>query len=159
MLQVTVNLSQVEDIQDKLDKLGEKLYTFDLAMATIGQSLAEYYAGPAFDSQGGAFASDDDGGGLWPALNPAYALYKAKHYGTPIMVALGTPHMRDLFTYESDDNSVTVGNTASYFQYHQSTEERTGNLPRREMIGVNETVKGLINDIINADIRDKIASV
>lgn len=160
MLGIQVNLSEIQQVQDRIDKLGRKLYQFDAVLEAIGKTVTEYYAGPAFDSQGGAFArsADNPDGGRWPALSPYYALYKAKKLRTPIMVGTSSPHMRDMFTYATDDTSVTIGNTSPHFVYHQSTEPRT-RLPRRQMIGMNETIKGMIAEIVENDIRTKIGDI
>jgi phage gpG-like protein len=149
MLSVQVNITGGDEIKDKLDKLGQSLYMFEAAMDSIGQSLVTYYSTLPFNSQGGVYDN------VWPALSEAYALWKAKHLGTPILVADDTPHMQDSFTYQADQTSVTVGNSADYFEYLQLGTNR---MPQRQMIGVNDDVRGLINDIINSDIQAKIAA-
>lgn len=151
-MKVRVEITNVKEIQGKLDKLGQSLYILDEAMASIGKSLSTYFATVAFNSQGGVF---DD---VWATLNETYAIWKAKKLGTPIMVGTSSPHMRDSFTFDATSMSVYVYNTSDHFDYHQSTEDRH-KLPRRQMIGVNDDVRGIINDIINEDIKSKIASV
>lgn len=150
MLSIKVTITGANEIKAKLSKLGQRLYMFDAAMATIGKKLDTYYSTVAFNSQGGVFNTK------WDSLNSSYASWKAKKLGTPILVGDSIPHMRDSFTFESSSNRVTVYNTSDHFEFHQVG---TRKMPQRPMIGVNNDVRGLINDIINKDIKDKIESV
>lgn len=149
MINVEVHITNAAEISQKLEKLGESLYMMDAAMATIGKDLSTYFATIAFNSQGGVYSN------VWVALNDAYALWKAKKLGTPILVGTSIPHMRDSFTFESTSTSVYVTNTSDHFEFHQLG---TSKLPQRQMIGVNDDVRGIINDIINEDIKQKIES-
>lgn len=158
MISVNVTISNYEDITDKLTKLGQSLYMFDSAMASIGKALVDYYSVVGFNSQGGVFDDGSGGSGVWAPLASAYAAWKAKKIGTPILVGTNVPHMRDQFDYTADSDSVYISNTADYFKYHQSSESRSSNLPRRQMIGTNDDIRSIINDIIDADIKQKIAS-
>lgn len=150
MISVQVQITNAAEISEKLGKLGESLYMMDEAMASIGKDLDTYFSTIAFNSQGGVYEN------VWSSLNDAYALWKAKKLGTPILVGTSIPHMRDSFTFESSSTSVYVYNTSDHFEFHQLG---TSKMPQRQMIGVNDDVRGIINDIINEDIKNKIASV
>lgn len=151
MPSVTVTITGTQEEIDKLRSLGDKLNDFGDATKEIGDRLTNYYASEAFGSQGGVF------GEIWPDLNPIYAKRKAKLYpGAPILYITGT--MERSFTYESDSNSVVIGNSAPYFKYHQSTEPRT-KMPYRPMMLINDDVRSIAHDAIQKDVDQKLANL
>lgn len=148
MLQVSVTVSGTKEVQGKLRKLGQELYMLQGAMESIGESLSKYYRDVAFASQGGVF------GAAWPRLSPQYAARKAKQYpGRSPLVRTGK--MQRGFDYDASRNSVTIFNESDHFVYHQSTAPRK-KIPRRQMIGVNTTVKNTVKVIMEKEIAAKI---
>lgn len=149
-----------------LDQLGSELVKMDVAMESIGESLTDYFAGQAFASQGGVY------GEVWQALSETYQIYKATGHTTldqkrwrdttntntypgrgPLVK---TGDMQQGFDYEADSDSVTIFNDVEYFVYHQSDEPRDSNLPRRVMMAINDDVREIIMQIINAEVERKI---
>ncbi len=63
------------------------------------------------------------------------------------------------FTASHTATSVTIGNTAKYYKYHQSSAARSSKLPRRQMAGVNGKIKDMVRDAVRADIKKKLATV
>ena len=147
-MQVSIQITGVEKVYQKLNRLGQGLYNFNEAMRLIGQDLVSYYANEGFGSQGGVFDH------VWPRLSSKYSVYKAKKWpGRGILEASGA--MRHGFIYSANSTSVAVDNQVDYFKYHQSTAPRT-KMPWRPSMGVNDQVKERIKTIIEADIRLKI---
>lgn len=150
MLSVTIKISGDKETIAKLGKLGQSFMSFQMAMREIGKELPAYFAGQVYVSQGGAL------GEKWEPLKQATKNRKAKMYpGAQPLVATGT--MQKSFDAEYPDaNSVMIGNTAPYFVYHQSKAPRS-KLPRRVMISSGGSVRTIIAQIIDTDIRNKIA--
>lgn len=147
-LVVTVRVIGSKEIQAKLRRLGSALNDNRLAMKEIGEQAEFYFANQAFNSRGGVFKQK------WRELNPKYAAQKRKIWGNkPILEASGT--MRSLFYSEADKNQVIISNSAPQFPYHQSAATRY-KLPRRQMIGVNSDIKGIVRDVFQKDINRKI---
>lgn len=148
MLQVTVKISGSKEVQQKIAKLGKSFYMFKSAMDDIGKEVSNYYENTGFASQGGVF------GARWAPLNMQYAKRKFMRYpGRSPLVASGT--MQKSFAHKATETSVTIGNTADYFKYHQSSEPRT-KMPRRVTMGINSAVRQMVKDIIDADVHSKI---
>lgn len=148
---VTVKITGDKEEIAKLKKLGHSLHDFSKAMDMIGNEVVRYYSGQGFASQGGVFNN------VWPSLNPLYAKQKAVDYpGRGILVKTGD--MQRDFIYKATSKNVTISNTAPYFKYHQSTEPRS-KMPYRPMMIVNDEVKGIIEQIIQQDIKYKLALV
>lgn len=152
-----------------LDKIGKSFVMFKDAFQSIGKELTSYFSQQVFNSEGGIL------GDKWAPLNERYRNYKAtghtvldlalqreKRIGDGVNVYPGrgilvrTGAMQNSFTYDADNNSLTVGNTADYFVFHQSTREPREKIPRRPMMALNEDVKTIISEIIDKDIKDKL---
>ena len=149
---ITVTITGDKDLHAKLKRLGSKLDDYSGAMKDIGRSLASYYAGEAFASQGGVY------GEVWAPLSPSYAIAKAKKYpGRGLLVRTGK--MQQGFTATTNSHSALITNKVSYYKYHQSPEEPRTRIPRRKMAGVNEEVIKRVTTIIQEDVADKIRSL
>lgn len=104
------------------------------ALSTSAEDLIEVFSYDVFETEGEAI------GALWAPLSLAYSKWKERHFpGQPILTATG--HMRESFTSIIDTTSLTIGNAAEYFKYHQSRGPRTSNLPRRVMLKLTENMK------------------
>lgn len=146
---ITVKVTGDVETINRLQKLGKSFLNFKLALDKIGEELESYFGNQVFASQGGAIDES------WPALSPKYQAWKSKHFpGRGPLIQTGK--MQDSFTHRSTASYVEVDNSAPYFKYHQSTLPRQ-KIPRRAMMGINDPVKSIISDIINADMRKKIS--
>lgn len=154
-MQISVEVVGNKQLMRKLVRLGVDLKDYSTPMKEIGKQLANYYAGPAFLSQGAVF------GKKWPKLSPAYQRYKAKHYrtfaNTMLVRSDSSDAMRNEFESVSTKTTAVIGNNAKYFKYHQSTAPRT-KIPRRAMMGVNDPVRTIVKDILDDDIKKKLRS-
>jgi len=129
------------------------LEDFTNVFEQLGLWLVGYYGGEAFKSQGGVYAIP------WPRLAPATQAYKIKHYRqytTVPLMATGT--MSRSFIYKATSRTLTIGNTAPYFMYHQSTAPRT-KIPWRPMMLINTPIKDTIKAVITDDINAKISTL
>lgn len=151
-LNVQIKISGDKETIEKLGKMGQSLLNFQSAMRSIGKELPSYFSNQVFSSQGGAI------GERWPALKQDTKLQKSKRYpGAQPLVRTG--QMKGGFRADFPDvNSVSIGNVAPYFVYHQSKAPRR-KLPRRTMMSTGGQVKAIIGQIIDADVRDKITKV
>lgn len=149
MPKVTIVIKGDKDVQLKLKRLGRSLHDFKHSMDRIGSKASDYFANQGFGSQGGVFNSK------WSRLSPGYAAQKSKRYpGRPPLVATGA--MQNSFEHKARPESVTVTNSSPYFKYHQSSLPRT-KMPRRQTMGVNEPVRRIVRQELQAEMRRKIA--
>lgn len=152
MLTVRVTIVRGKDVPGRIRKLGQGLSDLTGAMKDIGKSLGKYYASTAFASQGAVY------GQQWPALSPAYAVWKAKHYpGAGMLIQKGT--MQKSYVSTSTRSSVLVTNSDPKFKYHQSTEGPRTRIPRRATIGVNGEVEDIVRDILTAEIQERTRKI
>lgn len=150
-MEIVITVSGNDKIERKLKRLGESLLDMPLAMHQIGERLTHYYSNDVFASQGGVF------GRAWRRLAPSTVKYKSQHYrqyANVPLIATGT--MQKSFRADPTSRGVTITNTAPYFVYHQSTATRT-RLPRRQMMGINDTVKLMIKDAVASEIKRKLS--
>ena len=151
-LQVRVTVSGDSSF---LQRVGRVISTGDFSkpLKEIGDELVSYYSGQVFASQGGVL------GDPWARLAPATMLYKSKHYTAYAAIPLiATGTMKNSFQPTVTSRQLTIGNTAPYFMYHQSSAPRT-KLPRRQMLGVNDDVKQIIKQIITRDLNSKLGAL
>lgn len=136
-LDLDVRLEGEEQVKAMLTGLGLDLRDMKGAMTDVGENAKRFFSGQVFASRGGAL------GKSWPPLSPRYAVEKAKRYpGRPPLVRTGL--MQRSFTSSPSPMSVTIGNDAPHFPYHQSSAARK-RLPRRMMIGI---YNGLERDVV-----------
>lgn len=164
-MQANTVITGSEELTAKLSKLGAGLTDFSDAFRILGPKLLDFYSDTVFSSKGGALSGStgingSQGEGVpWLNLSPSTVAYKTKHfieYAAVPLMATGT--MKKSFYYRAKSNSLEIGNTAPYFDFHQSNGDRT-KLPRRPMLGVNKTVKSMIQQVLESDIRKKIGSL
>jgi hypothetical protein len=172
MINVSISSPNIAEVQQRVQKLGERLLMFDMAMESIGDEVVSYLAGQGFASQGGVF------GQPWEPLTDKYALYKAtghtivdrnrwrknviaeRYPGAGPEIRTGA--MQSGYYFNSNSTSVTISNEKAegddpYFIFQQEGTDR--GLPARTLIAVNDDIRAIITDIIAQDIKDKINSV
>lgn len=177
MLQISVKISGTQEVIDKLRRLDTSLLNFSDAMGQIGDELKNYYSGQVFASQGAVL------GHPWPPLSPVTLLARG-HSGNGLKfessrqanfagyllsrrlqigggsslnfnILEDTGTMRRSFYADTTATSVTIGNTAPYFKYHQSSAPRH-KIPYRPMLGINDDIQAIVHDIIQSDLDQKI---
>lgn len=137
--------SKLRLLANKGDLLGTEL------MDALGKLTAEYAEGPIFNSEGGVI------GARWQPLSTKYMNWKNKNTNQSSLLVF-SGKMKDSFAWTAHSDYVEVGNNAPYFAYHQSSEPRT-KMPRRQMIGFDETLKNQIKTKMRSDITRKLATV
>ena len=106
------------------------------ALSQSAEDLIEIFSYDVFETEGGAIDE------AWAPLSPAYEVQKERHFpGQNILTASGL--MRDSFTSMIDSTSLTIGNSAEYFKYHQSSAPRT-KMPRRVMMTLTENMREMV---------------
>jgi phage gpG-like protein len=135
---ISIQVTGTQKIIDKFNHLDDKIKDFSPEFKTLGEYLKGYFSGEAFLSKGSVYNQP------WPEIKSF-----SKDRLSPLVV---TGKMKDSFTFKADGNSLTVGNSTDYFKYHQSSRPRRV-LPRRVMIGVNDTIKSKIKEEINNSLK------
>ena len=182
-MQITLQITGDKEVIAKLRKLGQSMYLMESAMREVGRYLTNYYENESFASQGQVW------GKTWPPLSSitlarrghtdasaglsknhaAFVNFIGKQksnrssiIGTSTFLPLvtGNPDgMQHSFAYRTTETSATMFNTKDYFKYHQSSAPRKSNLPRRQMMGINELNKAMIRKIVKEDLAKKLATV
>lgn len=148
-MNISIQITGVEEIEGKLARLGNSLYKMDSAMRQIGEYMAKYFGNEAFASQGQVFNS------TWPRLNAKYSVWKAKNFpGRPPLVRTGETQRS--FGFEAGSSSVKIYNTADQFPFLQLG---TSKMPARPTMGFSNANRLMIKQIITEDIKKKLASV
>lgn len=149
---IIVTIKGGKEIEAKLAKLGSSIYKMRTGMAILGQEISRYYTDEVFNSQGQVL------GQTWARLKPATSLGKLKagytRYATIPLIRTGL--MRNSFTFEAGESSLKIGNLQDYFKYHQFGTERT---PKRPMIGINNSIKRTIAEVVKREVIKKLESV
>lgn len=144
---VIVQVTGGKEVEAKLKRLGSGLLQLDKGFRQIGEYMSNYFANEAFASQGQVF------GATWPRLNMKYSIWKAQHFpGRPPLVRTGA--MQRGFAFKAGSQSVSIGNTVPYFPYSQLGTSR---MPQRKMMGINDTNKRMISNILREEIKLKLA--
>lgn len=147
-LELSLEVKGVEQVTRMLTNIGADVQDLKGAMTEVGEHAKKYFGGQVFASRGGVL------GQPWPRLSPGYASQKAKRYpGRPVLVRSGL--MQRSFTSKPSAMSVTIGNDAPWFKYHQSSAARK-KIPRRVMIGVYNGMQSDVTKIIAAALSEKI---
>ncbi|WP_233531561.1 phage virion morphogenesis protein [Antrihabitans sp. YC2-6] len=147
-----MRITDGQDIPRMLDQIGADVKDLRGAMQDVGESAKLFFGGQVFASRGGVI------GEPWQRLSPDYAAWKAKKYpGRPVLIRRGL--MQRSFHYRSTPMSVTISNSAPYFKYHQSDEERSV-IPRRVMLKMtsqfHDDVVGIIANSLIRRIKSRI---
>lgn len=146
-MQIQITLTGLDRTNERLGALGESLHDFSGALAILGRQLIMFYSNSVINSQGTAL------GKRWTPLAPSTQSYKDVHWpGRSPLVRTGA--MQQSFYAESTKDTLFVGNSAPYFQYHQ---QGTRKMPQRQAIGVNARVETMIKNVLQADLKAKIA--
>lgn len=153
-MQVTITVTGLDRVNERLSKLGASLHDFTAALETLGKQLILFYSNNVFISRGQAL------GQTWKPLKASTQAYKSAHWpGADILVRTGA--LQHSFESTVTPNTLFISNSAPYFPYQQlGTSEGSGrghNIPPRPMIGVNTTVESMIKAVLEADIKSKIA--
>lgn len=157
-LVVRVGFNNIDAVKARLVKIGDGMIHTQPIMAEVGKELQMYYSGVAFSSQGDVF------GAPWAPLSAKYEAYKGslnhatKTRSVPLIkgqILVWSGKMKDSFGYEATGSGVIVGNTAPYFKYHQSAEPRE-KIPRRVMLGINDSVRTLVRATVIAGLEKQI---
>lgn len=180
-LSISITINGEAQVIQHLQSVGQMLTDFSDAMKNIGRELVSYYSNQVFASQGAVYGEQwaplsavtlAMRGAHNVQLSPREAAFvgflhnKRGQDGTLASLRAGisarqplvTGHpdgMQFSFYANADANSVVIGNSQPYFKYHQSTAPRT-RLPRRQMLGINDDVRGIAQQLIQADIAAKI---
>lgn len=146
-MQLQVSISGDKQVQALLKRTAGGVVNLKEPLTNAAKYLTNYYSGVAFLSRGSVF------GERWPKLNPAYERRKLKKYGSrPMLVATGL--MQRSFKYRAEPTMATIYNSTDYFKYHQTGGRH---LPRRAMMGVNDTIQNDVQQIMNKYIGALIA--
>jgi len=144
MTQVSIKISGLPKVIDRFNKLSNKVKDFTPEFTALGEYLTQYYSGEAFLSEGQVF------GKRWAKLKSSTISAKIKKYpGRQPLEATG--EMRKGFEAKAGAKQLIVKNTSDHFKYHQSSRPRT-RLPRRVMIGWNNTIKSKTKELITQGI-------
>lgn len=155
MLSIGISVQGNDKVLRKLKKLGDSANDHRDAMREIGRQAVNYYGGTAFTDRGRPW------GKAWADWSPAYKKWREKHFAGHPMLMLGgkgSEHMQTRFFAKEDGNSVTIGNSASYYKYHQSSAPRS-KIPRRQMAGINGNIKDIVKNVLREDLRNKLDRV
>ena len=153
-MQINITVKGDKEVNKRLRRLGSSLLDFRVAMGTVGEEAAKYYSGKAWSSEGAAF------GNPWASLKRSTINAKLrKNRSTALSPLVGSTSggMRDSFTHLNTRSSVVITNKKDYFKYHQSTMPRK-RLPRRQMMGINDPLRRMVERVIKQDIENKIRS-
>jgi phage gpG-like protein len=150
-LNLKIEIHGDKETMRRLAAAGESLDRLPDAMRETGTYLREFFSGEVFASHGGAI------GKPWPRLSPSTEAKKAREFpGRPMLVRSGL--MQRSFRSSFTDSSVRVGNSASYFKYHQSDLPRT-RLPRRAMMELDAARQRAITEIVRKAVNRKLAAL
>lgn len=147
-LSISVTVQGDKEVQRKLKRLGNTITHLHAAMIVIGKDATHYYETVGFIDKGRAF------GNPWPELSRNTLKMKQKKWaGRNTLERTGD--MRRGFYAEADNDSVTIGNKVNYYKYHQSSAARS-KLPRRQMAGINNPIKRMVQEAIRDEVTRKI---
>jgi phage gpG-like protein len=143
MINVNISVTGLDESLTMINNLKAAVADVSMEMQDIGDYLMQFYSGDVYDSEGGAF------GHQWQPLSEAYAVEKAKRWGSnTILVASG--QMRNSYSLQTSSQSMTISNSAPYFEYHQ---DGTGRMPQRILFDVDQDrLDYITNTILNGII-------
>lgn len=133
------------ELAAKLSKFGVAILDLSDSMDKTGSYLTRFFSGEVFASRGQVI------GKPWPALNPNYAVFKARAFpGRPPLIRTGL--MNRSFKYKSTKLTTSLWNEAEYFNYHQ---EGRG-VPERVMMLVDDKRERAVVQFVADDIGAKM---
>jgi phage gpG-like protein len=112
--------------------------------------LKRTFSGDVFRTQGAAI------GEKWKRLSPYTIAQRARdgYFGGPL---IRTGRMQQSFRTIVTSDQAVIYNTAEYFKYHQSNQQRSFRLPRRVMMGLGPNQKVTIVRYFQDYIRQSTA--
>lgn len=148
MSDIEVTVTGDKQLVAKLNNfIGSAGLNLKRSMGASGLYLTNFFGGEAFTSRGRVF------GEPWPALNSAYAAYKARTWpGRPPLIRTGL--MQRSFKHESTRLTTSLWNEAEYFGYHQDGR----GVPQRVMMKVDEQRAARVVKYIVGDITDQMSA-
>jgi len=150
-IEVSFTFDGQKQVTNRLQSTARGIRDLSASMSSIGLYLSHLYGGEVFASRGGII------GESWQSLSQDYAADKAKKWpGRPPLIRTGA--MRSNFRFDSDASSARIYNPTPYFKYHQSSDPRSGHLPRRVMMKVDDTRRREVLRIIQAEINRKVGA-
>jgi phage gpG-like protein len=135
-MQLQFNIEGEMQLSRNLEAIAANSRDWTQAFEQASDYLMNIFENDVFDTEGQAIDEQ------WDPLSKAYALQKARKYPDKgILEATGA--MRNSFWKQIDSTSMTIGNSAEYFKYHQSNQPRS-KLPRRVMLKLTNEMKAEI---------------
>lgn len=119
-LNVSFSVEGDDEVISMFDTAGRRVGNLKTPMRAIGKMMLGY-----IDQNYGSH------GGLWGRWKPRKRSY-------PWLLLEKSGRMRGGFKANATSNAVEIGNSQSYFKYHQSKKPRSSNLPRRVMMAVQD---------------------
>jgi phage gpG-like protein len=147
-MNISITISGDKEVIKKLGDLQRIFGSWKSELRDSTDFMKKYYSTRVFDLEGQMF------GQRWAPVKPAYDTFKRTHamlFGTLQF----SGKMQGSFDSQVGDTEAEVSNSASYFVYHQSSAPRT-KLPRRKMIGIDETQKRYVLQVFRQGVTDKI---
>lgn len=136
-IQVSWTIEGTTELARNLRGLTTSLKDFKKPLTAIAESLKKSFSGEVFSTQGAVINAK------WKRLSPYTVAQKARQ-GFPPDPLVRTGAMQRGFVSRVSSEQAVVGNSMDYFKYHQSNKPRSGNLPRRVMMKLNENMKQMI---------------
>ncbi|MDR6794735.1 hypothetical protein J2X12_004117 [Pseudarthrobacter oxydans] len=144
MAEFVIEVQGGKELAAKLRKYGVSILDLSHSMDQTGAYLSKFWSGEVFASRGRVI------GEPWPALNDAYATFKARRWpGRPPLFRTGL--MNSSFKHKSTKLSATLWNESKYFEYHQ---EGRG-VPQRVMMKVDRQREDHIKQFVADDLETK----
>ena len=135
-MQISFTVDGVVQLSRLVTDLSATVQDWSPALSQSSDDILEFITNDVFDTEGEAL------GQPWQPLSAKYAVWKEKNYpGQPILQRTGA--MRQGFISAVDSSTLTIGNSISYFPYHQSLAPRRV-LPRRAMMQLTDNLKATI---------------
>ena len=122
MLELNLKLEGVHQTREVLDSTGARLRKFKPLFEKISEVIAEDIE-ENFEGKGRRY-------GKWPK--------RKRPGGHDLLEKSGL--MRRSFKHKITNRRLRVTNTTDYFKYHQSSEPRKSNLPRRIMMDLDRVL-------------------
>lgn len=147
-MNITITISGDKEVIKKLGNLEKIFGSWRGELKDSTDFMKKYYSTRVFDLEGQMF------GNRWAPVRPVYDTFKRTHallFGTLQF----SGKMQGSFDSSVTDTEGEVSNSASYFVYHQSSAPRS-KLPRRRMIGIDDTQKKYVLQVFRKGVTSKI---
>lgn len=153
---LTIRIDGIEELQDKLAKLGRLLTDMRKTFKSVGEYLINFYEDDVFLSQGGVYGTP------WADLSPDTIAAKDRHrndLGSGISaraILQYSGQMRHSWKLQSAPMYALIRNTSDHYAFHQ---EGTSRMPQREIAKIDHQRKSAIERIVTDDISERIQSL